>query len=277
MRRTREHTITQSEGLSSLAPAEVEPSKASSAHIYVSGKYRVIQANGIPDHLTGRFPSRGNPHRIQSQSFDFKVTASPKKRDSPVPLERSAFGIAVNGVPFDPGAAEWYLGQRSSPWRYEALSGAIHLGVDANHAHVQRGGIYHYHVIPTLLVESMDISDTKHSPIIGWAADGFPIYALSGYADGSNPDSGIKKLKSSYRLKSVKRPDGPEDPGGTYDGTFVADYEYIPGHGDLDECNGMDTITPDFPKGTYAYFLTEDWPVIPRYFRGKPSRDFSKR
>jgi hypothetical protein len=39
----------------------------------------------------------------------------------------------------------------------------------------------------------------------------------------------------------------------------------------LDECNGRFTVTPEFPNGTYAYFLTRDWPVIPRAFRGKPT------
>ena len=42
------------------------------------------------------------------------------------------------------------------------------------------------------------------------------------------------------------------------------------GSGDLDKCNGRFTITKDFPNGTYAYFLTENWPVIPRYFKAEP-------
>ena len=50
------------------------------------------------------------------------------------------FGIAVNGVPFDPGAAEFYLGDRQSGWQYEALSGAVPLGIDENYAHVQPTG-----------------------------------------------------------------------------------------------------------------------------------------
>jgi len=44
----------------------------------------------------------------------------------------------------------------------------------------------------------------------------------------------------------------------------------VKGSGDLDICNGRFTITKDFPNGTYAYFLTEDWPVIPRYFKAEP-------
>jgi hypothetical protein len=83
----------------------------------------------------------------------------------------------------------------------------------------------------------------------------------------------VKKLASSYRLKEGLRPGGRE-PEGPYDGTFVADYEYVAGSGDLDECNGRQTVTPEFPEGIYAYFLTANWPVIPRRFRGTPSADF---
>lgn len=71
------------------------------------------------------------------------------------------------------------------------------------------------------------------------------------------------------------RPGGNE-PGGYYDGTFLADYEYIEGAGTLDECNGRMTVSPEFPDGTYAYFLTSDFPNIPRCFKGTPSQDFAK-
>ena len=79
----------------------------------------------------------------------------------------------------------------------------------------------------------------------------------------------VSELTSSYQLKEGARPNGADGPGGTYDGTFVQDYEYVAGSGDLDECNGRITVTPDFPDGTYAYFLTDDWPVIPRCVKGE--------
>ena len=67
-----------------------------------------------------------------------------------------------------------------------------------------------------------------------------------------------------------ERPSVPDGPGGKYDGAFTADYEYVAGSGTLDECNGRFTKTPEFPKGTYAYFLSEKWPVIYRSYRGTP-------
>lgn len=54
------------------------------------------------------------------------------------------------------------------------------------------------------------------------------------------------------------------------------DYEYVEGAGTLDECNGRMTVTPDFPDGTYDYFLTPDFPIVPRCFKGKLSHDFAK-
>ncbi|MED5420842.1 MAG: YHYH protein, partial [Pseudomonadota bacterium] len=62
----------------------------------------------------------------------------------------------------------------------------------------------------------------------------------------------------------------PDDPGGTYDGTFRDDYEYVPGAGDLDECNGM---TVD---GVYGYYITDAFPYIVACFRGIPNLSFQK-
>ena len=84
------------------------------------------------------------------------------------------FGLCINGVPFDPSAAEWYLGQRGSKWQYEPLAGAILLGVDANNAHVQPTGAYHYHGLPTALLDALRVGPSRHSALVGWAADGFP-------------------------------------------------------------------------------------------------------
>ncbi len=276
-REPRAHVVTQSSGKLDLAPAEAAPPAEPSVLITVEGDERVLRANGIPAHATGAFPGRGNPNAIAPQPYLFRIPAHPEPADSVTPLGMHDFGVAVNGVPFDPGAAEWYLGQRDGPWRYEPLSGALPLGLDRNHAHVQPTGAYHYHGLPTLLLEAFDLDASAHSKLVGWAADGFPIYAVFGHEDGNSADSAVRALRSSFRLKSGERPSGPGEPGGTYYGTFVADYEYVEGLGDLDECNGRTTVTPEFPDGTYAYFLTETWPVIPRAYRGTPSEGFQRR
>ena len=279
--RPRRHVATEAQPVR-LVPADREPPTANRVSITLDGDARVIRANDIPAHRVGAFPNRGNPHAISEQSWQISLPAEPKANARPLMLYDPGrrgppmpFGIGVNGVLFDPGTAEFWMGDREGGWNYEALGGAVVLGLDANHAHVQPGGMYHYHGLPTGLLAELGVNDlatdaSGHSPLIGWAADGFPIYCLFGYTDAKDPQSGVTKLTSSYRLKQGTRPGGTRGPGGRYDGAFVQDYEYREGEGDLDECNGRFCVTPEFPRGTYAYFLTDDWPVIPRGFRGTP-------
>mgnify|MGYP006269055331 CR=1 FL=1 len=277
----RQHRANEARHVT-LVPADREPPAANRVTIVIEGDSRVITSNDIPDHAVGAFPNGGNPHAINEQRWSIRLPLKPAANEKPVMLHDPGrrgpplpFGIGVNGVLFDPGTAEFWMGDRASGWNYEALGGAVPLGLDANHAHVQPGGVYHYHGLPTGLLASLGLRDvagkaSEHSPLVGWAADGFPIYCLHGYERPKDPRSGIKPLASGYRLKQGRRPDGAGGPGGRHDGAFVQDYEFVPGAGDLDECNGRFGITPEFRGGTYAYFLTADWPVIPRGFRGTP-------
>jgi hypothetical protein len=79
-----------------------------------------------------------------------------------------------------------------------------------------------------------------------------------------------------YHLKAGSRPEKPQGPGGKYDGAFTADYEYVAGSGDLDECNGRTGVTPEFPDGTYYYCVSEELPFVARAWRGTPDRSFMK-
>jgi len=82
-------------------------------------------------------------------------------------------------------------------------------------------------------------------------------------------------MSSSYQLKSGDRPgDGITAPCGTYNGVYSNDYEFINGLGTLDIANGRTGVTPEYPDGTYYYVITDEFPSIPRYFRGTPSNDF---
>jgi len=108
----------------------------------------------------------------------------------------------------------------------------------------------------------------RHSPIIGWAYDGNPIYGPYGYIDAADQSSGIKRVVSSYRIKPVLlydqdtnpnpvRADGPlltAEPAGS----FIEDYEYVFQQGDLDQYNGRYCKTPEYPEGVYAYFVAID-------------------
>jgi hypothetical protein len=234
--------------------------------IAVRNGVREIHSNAIPDHATGQFPNPHNPNSISEQDINFQVTASPTRAGRFQIAQWWNFGVAVNGVPFEPFTAEFW--DRDRNWNYDAISGFVDLGLDNNGAHVQPGGKYHYHGWPTGLIKQW--SPDNHSPIIGWAADGFPIYAAVGFAD-PNGGGPLKKMRSGWRVKQGARDGGP---GGSFDGRFFQDWEWGDGLGDLDQANGRECVTPDFPDGTYAYFLTEEWPVVPRYFAGEPDRSF---
>ena len=270
----RKHTTVASSGVERLVPADVAPIAENEASWTVEGSWRLLKSNAVPVHNTGAFPNPGNPNRISVQSVSAKVPLAPKVAASPTPVKLP--GWALNGVPFDPGAGEFYQGDPSLGWQYEALSGAVPLGIDENHAHVQPTGIYHYHGLPTLFLEAQGVSFEAHSPQVGWAADGFPIYALYGYEDAKDGSSAIIEHSSSYRLKEGTRPSGDGQPGGAYDGTFNADYEYVEGAGTLDECNSIWTVTPEFPEGTTAYFLSASHPVVPRCVVGTPDRSMRR-
>ena len=254
-----------------VSPVAHGQTAVNQVEITTDGSYRYIRSNGIPDHPTGSFPNAGNPNAIAVQGHDYRVPLIPQRTGHATAYQLSPFGVAINGVPFDPHAAEFWNRDRSSGWQYEPLSGAIDLGVDSASAHVQPDGTYHYHGIPGPLMAGR--AGDAHSPLIGYAADGFPIYAVYGYADPQDAGSGVVRLQSGYRIRAGTRPDGP---GGAYDGTFVQDYVYVDGFGNLDECNGRETVTPEYPGGTYAYFMTDSFPHIPRCFAGTPDQSFAR-
>ena len=221
---------------------------ANEVSIKQDGNYRYIKSNGIPNHTTGRFPNSGNPNAISEQNHSFRITLKPHNTGQATSVQLS--GIAINGVPLEPGTAEFWDRDRNSGWNIQAFAPGTNLGIDQNNAHVQPGGTYHYHSIPTGLLSNSDNS------LVGWAADGFEIHYIGVQA------------KSSYRLKTGSRPSGPR---GNYDGTYDQDWEFITGHGNLDQCNGGEL------NGQYVYFVTDLYPFIQRCVFGTPDPSFQKQ
>ena len=111
-----------------------------------------------------------------------------------------------------------------------------------------------YQISDNFTVNDEESSNTKvHSPIIGWAYDGNPIYGPYGF---ENTDGGgVRRIETSYEvdvdLTPGVRPTSPE----FIDGFFVNDYKFK-GSGDLDQNNGRFCKTPEYPDGTYAYFTS---------------------
>jgi hypothetical protein len=246
--------------------------------ITVEGDLRVIRTNSLPNHETGEFPNDGNPHSISENDAEYSVPATPAAAATTTSVLGSdnrpeyKFGIATNGIVFDPVTAEFWKRDASTGWNIEAI-GTLNLGLDENQAHVQPDGTYHYHGVPHGLISSEDGS--SHSVLYGYAADGFPIYIVYGTSDPNDSGSSVTSMRPSYRLMtSGKRPVPDGGPGGDWDGTYTQDYEYVDGLGDLDECNGRTGITPDHPEGVYHYFITDSFPFHPRCFKGAPNSSF---
>lgn len=249
----------------------------------IVGDERVFTTNNIPDHKVAQFPNASNPNTIKAINETLSVDYTPVIANELTPLQGEfgpiyEFGIIINGVHLDPVAAEpWPHTTLNDPdvnwdWNLEATTN--NLGLDVSNAHVQPTGKYHYHGVPADYVENLNVTGSK-MVLVGWAADGFPIYYKYGYSDPNDANSTIIELQPSYQLKVGSRPgDGITAPCGEYNGKYVNDFEYTEGLGQLDEANGIFGVTPEFPNGTYYYVLTNDFPGIPRYLVGSPSNDF---
>ncbi|MGQ2906160.1 MAG: YHYH protein [Neoaquamicrobium sediminum] len=101
------------------------------------------------------------------------------------------------------------------------------------------------------------------SPVVGFAADGFSIFGSYIKDDG-----GVRKATTSYQLKMRTCQGGPS---GTYDGTFIDDWEYVAGSGDLDKRNGM------VQEGICGYVVTDSYPHVLGCFSGTADSSFQKR
>ncbi len=172
---------------------------------------RMLTANGVPNHPVGTFPGPGNPNRIAAVPTSATYVMSPALAANPTTVITSGYGI--NGVKMEPATAgtctesasgtSCSLAGGGGAWSIEALGQSVfNFGVDTNNAHVQPNGSYHYHGMPEGLITKLGGS-TSSMTLVGWAPDGFPIYARNGYTVPSDAASGLKALASSYRLKTT--------------------------------------------------------------------------
>ena len=216
--------------------------------ITVEGDQRCITSDGVPEHDTGPWREGATG---EEQSHSFCMDATPELTNTVTDRVRIS-GITVTGIPLRPGTAEYYDASTergysrdsSSGWNVEGIGGLI---MDAQNAHVDGDGMYHYHGIPSAVTGALE--DT----LFGYAADGFEIHYMG------------EEARSSWQLKSGRRESGP---GGVHGGTYVQDYEFVEGSGTLDECNG------GMLDGQYVYFATDTYPFFPRCFKGTVSEDF---
>jgi hypothetical protein len=227
-----------------------------------------LSSNSIPNHdfndATARFATD-----VTAIPRTFSIPRDPVAAAATTQLElRSYDAIMLNGVVLDLLAAGCYgvgdgmIGcfDLGTPWRSDPMFGVGGFGTDAHHAHTQPDGTYHYHGGPLAMYD--DNPGANGSPVIGFAADGFPIFGPY-FFDGTL----VRKAVSGYQLRSGTRPDGP---GGSYDGQYVDDYEFTSA-GDLDACNGMEV------DGVYGYYVTDSYPWVVACFHGTPDPSFAKQ
>ncbi|MBM4197772.1 MAG: YHYH protein [Gammaproteobacteria bacterium] len=239
-----------------------------------------FSSNNIPNHdFNDASANFATPVSEVSQTF--VVTRTPVIANSPTAFtQRTYNAVMLNGVPLDILSAGCYMptsaqadadgnvaiGCRDTdPYLLDPLGTESKFGADAHNAHTQPDGSYHYHGNPNAMFD--ESPGPKGSPVIGFAADGFPIYG-SYFLD---PATGtVRKAISGYTLKSGSRGiKSNTNPGGTYDGTYTSDWEFT-GAGDLDSCNGM-TV-----NGQYGYYVTDTYPWVMRCFTGTPNESFNK-
>jgi hypothetical protein len=193
------------------------------------------------------------------------------------------------GVTFDPAFAH----QAMSNYHYHANTPALRFLL---------GDHVSFSATTKAYTESSD-PVTAHSPILAWMADGYPVYGPYGYATAMSATSGVKRMISGYvkrdgsngttnlsvtgrtslptwAVKAQSKTSaalassqyGPAVNPTYVLGHFLEDYDYLGDLGqtqgtvfDLDQYNGRFCVTPEFPNGTYAYFITIEPDGTPKY------------
>jgi len=192
--------------------------------------------------------------------FKFPALRPPLSRPKKSIAALGDIGVAINGVPFrspNSGKTTTFNGTKYTenkvmypdPYSFTDGSGII-----------ESDNRFFYHFDPSLLYTKDPL---HHSPIIGYAFDGLPIYGPYGYNNPLDANSGIRIITSSYQLKTTRRANG-----NLSDGSYIEDYDYVGGSGDLDQYNTRFCKTPEYPSGIQAYFVTIDpnnptFPVYP--------------
>lgn len=142
--------------------------------------HMIVESDGIPTHKVGEFPNPTNPNRITRQSYRFKIPLKPVRAEKTTPTPMGPIGVAVNGVPF------------YNPYNREgndAVAGPFAEVFDSCCGHPDQLGRYHYHKYPTCLKSPFQDKPGEHSPLIGYAFDGFAIYGPQG--DGGKPPADL--------------------------------------------------------------------------------------
>ena len=162
------------------APKKAETPKSpfdANVKVEFTGEFMVVHSDGIPTRKTGTFPNEHNPNRILKQDYTFKIPLHPKPAEKPTKTPMGPIGVAVDGVPF------------YNPYNREgndAVAGPFAEVFDSCCGHPDQMGRYHYHKYPTCLKSPFHDKPGEHSPLIGYAFDGYGVYGPQS-EDGKPP------------------------------------------------------------------------------------------
>lgn len=262
-----------------------------------STNYVYVHCTGIPAYIIGPYLD-GNPNQGADNHNIYKIPrTATANTGTPETTQLGTMGVFINGVSlFDyRDGVSWKNSSSSEAggpipggpgdgvWNRDAIV-AERAGFDCAKGH-PAGTNYHHHQNPsafnldrvvisticnTYLADGLYVIDTaNHSPLLGYAYDGFPIYGAYAYKN-TDGTGGIARMKSSYQLRAITTRttyadgtdviDGPPVSTAYPLGRYKEDYEYV-AHTEpdyLDEHNGRFCITPEYPAGTYCYFTTVD-------------------
>lgn len=167
------------QGYLDRAGKQVEQDRFVADNVTVSftEKHLVIKSKNLPNHPTAVFPDRwrlldGNPNYIQEQNFTWYIPLDPKENPKHVAMDAQnqnralpggPIGVAVNGIMFHNPFDEHVY--QDAVWRLDRCCG--------HPSPLQR---YHYHKYPVCLYTPWSDEGKEHSPLIGFAFDGFPVY-----------------------------------------------------------------------------------------------------
>ncbi len=294
--------------------------------VYSSSNWVYIRSSAMPVGPIGPLIAYGNAALFlpYNQKSLYRIPINPGYTNIKSLTTGGAIGYLVDGVQmYDTRDALSWTGSNESQgtgyWTRDAYINEGY-GFDPYQGHSSPAGAYHYHANPQglryLLNDHVDYKPatktysestnvvTKHSPIIGWMRDGYPLYGPYGYSSASNSASGIRRMLSGFvlrngqngtvnlstvgrtnippwaqRMYGTNNVSGPSvasyGPLGRYleDSDFMGDLinpstgsPFVKGVDyDLDEYNGRWCVTPEFPNGTYAYFVTIETNGAPKY------------
>lgn len=130
-------------------------------------QFLIMESQGVPNHPTALFPNSGNTNPIKTQEFTFRLPLKPQRAEVITRLPMGPIGTALNGVVF------------FNPFEQEgmnAVEGYSEVWLDSCCGHPQQTGVYHYHKYPSCVKSPFPDDGKQHSPILGFAFDGYPVY-----------------------------------------------------------------------------------------------------